>query len=201
MTAGSSDAELVAAHVAGDPQAFTELVQRYRDRMWSVAIRTLGDPDDAADALQDAFISAFRSIGSFRGQAQMTTWLHRIVVNACVDRIRKRRSHPTCPLPETGPDEPAVPRDPMADQETLLTVEAALDSLPIEQRVPIVLVDVEGYSVIETAALLGIPEGTVKSRCARGRTRLAILLGHLRNPDAIANVKPGAETVPPRKQG
>ncbi|MGH3931484.1 MAG: RNA polymerase sigma factor SigM, partial [Pseudonocardiaceae bacterium] len=160
MTAGSSDAELVAAHVAGDPRAFTELVQRYRDRMWSVAIRTLGDPEEAADALQDAFISAFRSIGSFRGQAQMTTWLHRIVVNACVDRIRKRQSYPTCPLPETGPDEPAVPRDAMADQETLLTVEAALDSLPVEQRVPIVLIDVEGYSVAEAAEQLGIAQGT-----------------------------------------
>ncbi|MGQ0776456.1 MAG: RNA polymerase sigma factor SigM [Pseudonocardiales bacterium] len=189
MTAGSSDADLIAAHVAGDPQAFSELIQRYRDRMWSVALRTLGDPDEAADALQDALISAFRSVGSFRGQAQVTTWLHRIVINACVDRIRRHQSHPTYPLPETGPDEPAVPGDAIADRDTLLTIGAALDSLPIEQRAPVVLVDVEGYSVAETAALLGVPEGTVKSRCSRGRARLAILLGHLRNPDANANVK------------
>ncbi|MGH3911994.1 MAG: RNA polymerase sigma factor SigM [Pseudonocardiaceae bacterium] len=200
MAAGSSDAELIRAHVAGNPQAFTELVQRHRDRLWAVALRTLGDPDEAADALQDALISAFRSISSFRGQAQVTTWLHRIVVNACMDRIRQRRCRATYPLPETGPDDLAVPGDAMADRDTVLTISRALDALPIEQRVPIILIDVEGYSVAETARLLGIAEGTVKSRCARGRARLAKLLGHLRNPDANANVLPGAVTVPAQRQ-
>ena len=193
--------ELVAAHVAGDAGAFPELMRRHRDRMWAVALQTLRDPEEAADAVQDALLSAFRSVGSFRGQAQVTTWLHRIVVNACIDRLRWREARPTCPLPETGPDEPAVARDAMADRDTRVTIAEALDSLPAEQRAAIVLIDVEGYSVAETAALLGVAEGTVKSRCARGRARLAVLLGHLRNPDAIANVSPVAVPTQLRKQG
>jgi len=156
--------------------------------MWAVALRTLRDPEEAADALQDAFISAFRAAANFRAESQVTTWLHRIVVNACLDRIRRRQARPTVPLPETGFNEPAVPRDSMSERETSLLVQEALGQLPEEQRAPIVLVDVEGYSVAETAQLLGIAEGTVKSRCARGRAKLAKVLGHLRNPDAIANV-------------
>ncbi|HEY3609436.1 MAG TPA: RNA polymerase sigma factor SigM [Pseudonocardiaceae bacterium] len=190
--AASTDAELIAAHAAGDPRAFAELVRRHRDRMWAVALRTLRDPEEAADALQEAFISAFRAASSFRAESQVTTWLHRIVVNACLDRIRRRQARPTVPLPETGPGEPAAAGDAMADRETRLVVADALAALPEEQRVPIVLVDVEGYSVADTARLLGIAEGTVKSRCARGRAKLAKVLGHLRNPSADANVPDGA---------
>ena len=186
--AASSDADLIAAHAAGDPTAFAELVRRHRDRMWAVALRTLRDPDEAADALQDAFISAFRAAASFRAESQVTTWLHRIVVNACLDRVRRRQARPTVPLPEAGPGEPVADGDAMADRETRLVVGEALAALPEEQRVPIVLVDVEGYSVADTAKLLGIAEGTVKSRCARGRAKLAKSLGHLRNPGADANV-------------
>ncbi|MCE6997086.1 RNA polymerase sigma factor SigM [Saccharothrix sp. S26] len=186
--AASSDADLITAHAAGDPHAFSELVRRHRDRMWAVALRTLRDPEEAADALQEAFISAFRAAASFRAESQVTTWLHRIVVNACLDRMRRRQTRPTVPLPEAGPGEPVAPRDAMAERETRLVVQAALDELPEEQRAPIVLVDVEGYSVAETAQLLGIAEGTVKSRCARGRAKLAKVLGHLRNQGADANV-------------
>lgn len=186
--AASSDADLIAAHAAGDPHAFAELVRRHRDRMWAVALRTLRDPEEAADALQDAFISAFRAAASFRAESQVTTWLHRIVVNACLDRVRRRQARPTVPLPETGPGEPVADGDDMADRETRLVVSDALAALPEEQRVPIVLVDVEGYSVSDTARMLGIAEGTVKSRCARGRAKLAKSLGHLRNPSASANV-------------
>jgi RNA polymerase sigma-70 factor (ECF subfamily) len=190
--AARSDADLIAAHAAGDPHAFGELVRRHRDRMWAVALRTLRDPEEAADALQDAFISAFRAAASFRAESQVTTWLHRIVVNACLDRIRRRAARPTVPLPDTGPFEPAADGDAMSDRETRLVVSEALAALPEEQRVPIVLVDVEGYSVADTARLLGIAEGTVKSRCARGRAKLAKSLGHLRNPSADANVPDGA---------
>lgn len=186
--AASSDADLIAAHAAGDPRAFAELVRRHRDRMWAVALRTLRDPEEAADALQEAFISAFRAAASFRAESQVTTWLHRIVVNACLDRMRRRQARPTVPLPETGPGEPVAHGDAMADRETRLVVNEALAALPEEQRVPIVLVDIEGYSVADTARMLGIAEGTVKSRCARGRAKLAKLLGHLRNPSADANV-------------
>jgi len=194
-SAEKSDGDLLAAHAGGDPQAFSELVRRHRDRMWAVALRTLRDPDEAADALQEAFISAFRAAGSFRGQSQVTTWLHRIVVNACLDRMRRRQIRPTSPLPEEGPGEPAVPRDAIADRETHLAVGEALAQLPPDQRATVVLVDVQGYSVTETAQLLGVAEGTVKSRCARGRTKLAILLGHLRNPDVVRGVPPGVVTA------
>lgn len=168
--------------------------------MWAVALRTLRDPAEAEDALQEAFISAFRAAASFRAESQVTTWLHRIVVNACLDRVRRRQTRPTVPLPEVGPGEPAAPRDAMAERETRLVVQEALAELPEEQRAPIVLVDVEGYSVAETAKLLGIAEGTVKSRCARGRAKLAKVLGHLRNPSAGANVPDDAVHVREQRQ-
>ncbi|MCZ7426589.1 RNA polymerase sigma factor SigM [Micromonospora sp. WMMA1949] len=185
---GRSDLELLRAHAAGDRDAFTELFQRHRDRLWAVALRTIGDREEAADALQDAMLSAHRAAARFRGDSAVTTWLHRIVVNACLDRIRRRQTHATVPLPDgvhtdgepgrhTGGPEPAAPA---RDHDTALVVRQALEALPAEQRAALVLVDVQGYPVAEVAAMLGVAEGTVKSRCARGRARLAVLLGHLR---------------------
>jgi RNA polymerase sigma-70 factor, ECF subfamily len=187
-----SDLELLRAHATGDQGAFEEIVRRHRDRLWAVALRTMREPEEAADALQDALISAYRAAGSFRGDSAVTTWLHRIVVNACLDRIRRRQVRPTVPLPDEGPGEPADARDRMAERDTAMAIEEALGQLPVEQRAAITLVDIEGYSVADTAAMLEVAEGTVKSRCARGRARLAILLGHLRNPDAPAPVAPGS---------
>lgn len=160
--------------MAGDPQAFTLLVQRHRDRLWAVAVRTLGDPDEAADALQEALISALRGAGSFRGEAAVTTWLHRIVVNACLDRIRRHTVRPTVPL---GDRDVAWGADPQSQVDARITVRAALTQLPEEQRDAVVLIDLEDLSVAEAARMLGVPEGTVKSRCSRGRTALAALLG------------------------
>ena len=175
------DAELLAAHVAGDPTAFTTLVRRHRDRLWAVALRTTGDPEEAADALQDALLKAHRSAATFRGDAQVTTWLHRIVVNACLDRLRRAKARPTVPLPDHDSAHPVEPDDPLGRRELAWEIERALRSLPDDQRAAVVLVDVEGYSVDETAELLGIPTGTVKSRCSRGRAKLVPLLTHLRN--------------------
>ncbi|MEO9222255.1 MAG: RNA polymerase sigma factor SigM [Mycobacteriaceae bacterium] len=175
-----SDVELVRAHAAGDPYAFTELVHRHRDRMWAVALRTTRDPEEAADALQDAFLSAHRAAARFRGDAAVTTWLHRIVVNACLDRMRRRQSRPTVPLSEESHAEPAAPGDAMAEKDLSLLVHAALLQIPADQRAAVVAVDVEGYSVSDAARALGVAEGTIKSRCARGRTKLAVLLGNLR---------------------
>ncbi|HEX5017310.1 MAG TPA: RNA polymerase sigma factor SigM [Actinomycetes bacterium] len=182
------DVDLLSAHVAGDPTAFTTLVRRHRDRLWAVALRTTGDPDEAADALQDALLSAHRSAGTFRGDAQVTTWLHRIVVNACLDRLRRAKARPTVPLPEHDSAHPIEPSDPLGRRELAWEIDRALQSLPDEQRAALVLVDVEGYSVDETAELLGIPSGTVKSRCARGRAKLVPLLEHLRNRAADDSV-------------
>jgi len=202
LDSGRSDADLIAAHVAGDRSAFGELTSRHRDRMWAVALRTLRDPEEAADAVQEACISAFRAAGRFRAESAVTTWLHRIVVNACLDRIRRRQARPTVPLPEevtSGSAELAVARDAMADRELRMDISAAMGTLQEDQRVAIVLVDVEGYPVAEAAKLLDVAEGTVKSRCARGRARLAVLLGHLRNPDGSEGVEPSnvASSSPP----
>ncbi|MDR7302029.1 RNA polymerase sigma factor SigM [Haloactinomyces albus] len=196
----SSDSDLIAAHTNGDPHAFSELFRRHRDRLWAVALRTMRDHEEAADALQDAMLSAFRNAASFRAESQVTTWLHRIVVNACLDRIRRRQARATVPLPETGSGEPASTHDAIADQDTRMLVQEALGQLSDDQRVAIVLVDVEGYPVSEAAVMLNTAEGTVKSRCARGRIKLAQLLGQLRNPSADANV-PGNAMVARRREG
>ena len=182
------DRRLLAAHVDGDTAAFGTLVERHSRRLWAVALRTLGDREEAADAVQDALLSAYRSACSYRGEARVTTWLHRIVVNACLDRVRRRAVRATVPLDDSGdvPDR----RDGLADRETALDVETALAALPLDQRLAIVLVDVHGMPVAEVAAVLGVPVGTVKSRCSRGRARLALALGHLRN-------RPAGGAVPP----
>lgn len=194
MTEQRSDADLLAAHVAGDELAFEELARRHRDRLWAVALRTTGDPEEAADALQDALISAYRRASQFRGDSAVTTWLHRIVVNASLDRLRRRGVRAAAPLPDDLDTLPgaavADPVDPIARREVQLLVTAALASLPDDQREAVLLVDVEGWSVQEAAAQLGIPEGTVKSRCFRARARLAQQLDVLRNPDAEDPVVP-----------
>jgi RNA polymerase sigma-70 factor, ECF subfamily len=176
---GRTDAELLQAHVDGDPHAFGELFRRHRDRLWAVAVRTLTDREEAADALQDALLSAHRAAARFRGDSAVTTWLHRIVVNSCLDRIRRRKAQPTVPLPEENPHRGAEVPAPAVDHDTVLVVRQALTQLPVDQRTAIVLVDLQGYSVAEVASILEVAEGTVKSRCARGRARLAVLLGHL----------------------
>ena len=198
-----SDADLLRAHVDGDPEAFAELVRRHRDRLWAVALRTVGDREEAADAVQDALLSAHRAAARFRGDSQVTTWLHRIVVNACLDRLRKRQAHPTVPLSDGSHDDSPYggpePAAPMPDHDTAMVVRAALAALPAEQRAALVLVDVQGYPVSEAAEMLGVAEGTVKSRCARGRARMAVALGHLRPGDqshASAGNRSAAGTVP-----
>ena len=187
------DRSRLAAHVAGDADAFTTLVRRHQDRLWAVALRTLGDREDAADALQDALLSAYRSAGSYRGEAKVTTWLHRVVVNACLDRIRRNKVRPTVPMPEDGG--PVDPHDALSDRETGMEIEAALATLPEEQRAALVLVDVQGLPVDDAAAILAVPSGTVKSRCARGRARLAVQLGHLRNRPVPPPVPPTSSTT------
>ncbi|MGV9773927.1 RNA polymerase sigma factor SigM [Streptosporangium sp. NPDC003464] len=184
-----SDAELLTRHIAGDPHAFSEIVKRHRDRMWAVALRTLGDPDEAADAVQDAFVSAYRKADSFRGEAAVTTWLHRIVVNACLDRMRRKSVRPVADdeLVEAAErDTPVL--DQTAEREVSMEVSAALKLLPADQRAALVLVDMMGYSVEDAAQVLEVPSGTVKSRCARGRAKLAPILAHLRNRSDLNRV-------------
>ncbi len=187
--ATQTDGELLAAHIAGDPEAFANLVRRHRDRLWAVALRTTGDPEEAADALQDALISAFRRADQYRGEAAVTTWLHRIVVNASLDRLRRRNVRATVPLPEDMDSRLPDPADPLETMGQRWAITQALAELPEDQRAAVLLVDVEGYSVEEAAGLLGCPSGTVKSRCSRGRARLAVRLASLRNPDQTPIVR------------
>lgn len=169
----ADDAALLRGHAAGDPDAFAVLVGRHRDRLWAVALRTLGEPEEAADALQDALISAMRAAGSYRGEAAVTTWLHRVVVNACLDRVRRRSARAADPL---GDRDLAALRDDHAATIERIDLHAALARLPESQRLALVLVDMEDLSVAEAADLLGVPAGTVKSRCSRGRAALAQML-------------------------
>src|SRR5688572_22492108 len=157
--------------------------------MWAVALRTLGDPDEAADAVQDAFVSAYRKAATFRGEAAVTTWLHRIVVNACLDRMRRKSVRPVADdeLIEAAERESPLP-DQTVEREVSMEVSAALKLLPADQRAALVLVDMMGYSVEDAAQVLEVPSGTVKSRCARGRAKLAPILSHLRNRSDLTRV-------------
>ncbi len=177
-----TDVELLQAHVRGQRHAFAELLRRHNDHLWQTALRTSYTREDAADSLQDALLSAHRTAANFRAEAEVRSWLHAIVVNACLDRIRRNRTRRAVSLsPETMP-EPKDTRDDIAELEMSLVIDRALFTLPEEQRTALVAVELEGRSVAETAALLGVPEGTIKSRCARGRLRLQERLEFLRDP-------------------
>jgi RNA polymerase sigma-70 factor, ECF subfamily len=172
-----SDAELLAAHVAGDRYAFAELFHRHHRQLHRLARLTTRSPEDAEDALQDAMLSAHRCAGSFRHDAAVNSWLHRIVINACLDRLRRAKGRPTTPLEDVYPV-----ADRTAQVETAIAVQQALMRLPVEQRAALVAVDMQGCSIADAARMLGVAEGTVKSRCARGRARLVQLLGYLNTP-------------------
>ncbi|MFI6344851.1 RNA polymerase sigma factor SigM [Streptomyces sp. NPDC050560] len=200
-----SDKALLARHVAGDGEAFGELVRRHRDRLWAVALRTLGDREEAADAVQDALVSAYRAAHTFRGQSAVTTWLHRITVNACLDRARKAASRRTSSVDDTERfDELIEPHEaasaPAERNDLHRELFQALRTLTAEQRAALVLVDMQGYSVAEAAKVLGVAVGTVKSRCARGRARLLPLLTHLR-PTPPGPASPGRSGSPAAPSG
>lgn len=165
--AEDDDRALMRRHAGGDPEAFGELYRRHRDRMWAVAVGVCGDREVAAEAVQDAFISAFRRADTYRGDAAVTTWLHRIVVNACIDLTRRAR-----PTSELSDDvirlAPATP-DATGRVDTRLAVHEALHGLPEAQRLALVLVDMHAVPVAEAAEILQVAPGTVKSRCSRGR--------------------------------
>ncbi len=211
-----SDADLLKRHVAGDRDAFGQLFLRHKDRLWAVALRITCDPEEAADALQDAMISAFRRAADFRGESAVTTWLHRIVVNAALDRLRRRPAQTVSwsgdpgelPVPgsRSGGDAAEVAagsaRAHAGDSvDTRLDVDAALHTLPPPQRAALVLVDMLGYPVSDAAVILGVSEGTVKSRCARGRARLVPYLAHLRGNYRQVGNRPVADGVSSEQGG
>jgi RNA polymerase sigma-70 factor (ECF subfamily) len=184
---GEDERALVAALRAGDDGAYEQLVRSHAPRMLAVARRLLGDGEDARDAVQEAFGSAFRSIGSFAGQARLSTWLHRIVVNAALMRLRTRRRKPEQPLDDLlprfesdghrrDPGGPWQPAERLERREARKLVRDAIERLPESYRTVLVLRDIEGLDTAQAAELLGVSTGVVKTRLHRARQALRTLL-------------------------
>jgi RNA polymerase sigma-70 factor (ECF subfamily) len=176
------DLILVERALTGDLDAFNDLVSCYQDQLWSLVVRMVPDPDQAADAVQEAFFSAFRNLRSFRG-GSVRSWLSRICVNAAMDAQRAKRRRPVQPYPEFEDDSWQPPSGPDDDPERLVighertrVLGEALARITSDQRAAIVLFDIEGYDYAEIADMTGVSLGTVKSRIHRGRLALRGLL-------------------------
>jgi RNA polymerase sigma-70 factor (ECF subfamily) len=177
--AAAPDAELAARLRAGEERAFEILVRRYTPRLLAVASRFLRSEEDRADAVQDAFLSAFRALGSFAGKSRLSTWLHRILVNACLTRLRAQSRAAARPLDDCLPqaDELAWRREPEAmNAETRALVRACIDQLPESYRTVLVLRDLEELDTDETAQRLGASHSVVKTRLHRARRALRTLI-------------------------
>jgi RNA polymerase sigma-70 factor (ECF subfamily) len=187
----SSERELVAALQRGDERAFTRVVQENTARMMTTARRILRNPEDAYDAVQDAFLQAFRAIGRFEGEAKLSTWLHRITVNACLLRLRHARRHPEAAIDDLLPrfdetghrtnldadgDWPADVLDQMEKHQLGKVVRDAIARLPENFRIVLTLRDIEGLSTEETSMALGIRTEAAKMRLHRARQALRTLL-------------------------
>lgn len=178
-----TDPELVAAAQQGDQAAFGALVENYQAMAYSLALRMLSDPDDAADAVQEAFLNAWRALGSFQGQSAFSTWLYRLTSNACIDLLRRNRRKAAVSMTVSDEDEDAPHETDVPDErwsperslersETHRAVHKGLAALSPEHRQVLVLRELEGLSYQEIAQVLDLEEGTVKSRIARARTAL-----------------------------
>jgi RNA polymerase sigma-70 factor (ECF subfamily) len=189
------EAAFLARLRAGEEGAFEELVRGYGPRLLAAAKRLLPSDEDARDAVQDAFLSAFRSLDRFAGDALLSTWLHRIVVNASLMKLRSRRRKPEASIEELLPKfledghqaDPAVKwkrgeDTPLEREETRALVRKSIDALPESYRTVLVLRDIEELDTEETAALLGLTVNAVKTRLHRARQALRQLLDpHLRS--------------------
>jgi len=176
------DAALIEEALGGRLDAFNNLVTRHQDHLFALVYRLVPDPDHAADAVQEAFFSAYRNLASFRG-GSVHSWLGRIAVNAAMDMQRARGRRPVQPYPEFEDESWQPPAEPEVEPESrALAAErstalaAALEELPFEQRNCILLFDVEGYDYGEIAAIMRVEVGTVKSRIHRGRLALRAAL-------------------------
>ena len=176
VAGGADDGALARRASDGDSEAFAELVRRHEGRVFSIALRMTGREEDARDAAQDAFVSAYRKLSSFRGDAAFTTWLHRVTVNATYDLLRKRSRapEPVADVPETAAA--SHEEDPAGRVAQQLEVREALALVPEEYRAVLVLRDMEDLPIEEVAEILGLPVGTVKSRCHRARVALGRIL-------------------------
>jgi RNA polymerase sigma-70 factor (ECF subfamily) len=174
---------LIQSAQRGDLDSFNRLVLAYQDLVYSQAYRLIGEDESADDATQNAFISAFHHIGSYRG-GSFRAWLLRIVTNACYDELRRRKRRPTVPLepldedgeevesPRWMIDPSELPEDRLERAELQRAIQHCLDNLPVDFRATVVMVDVQGLDYFEAAQAIGKPIGTIKSRLARARLRL-----------------------------
>lgn len=174
---------LIQAAQKGDLDSFNTLILHYQDTVFNTALRLTGDEDMAEDAAQEAFISAFRSISTFRG-GSFKAWMMRMVTNACYDEFRRRKRRPTVPLePETAEGEEnespkwladpgMTPAEQFEADEVEHAIQHCLDALPTDFRAVVVLADIQGMDYTEVAAAAQVPLGTIKSRLARARLRL-----------------------------
>jgi RNA polymerase sigma-70 factor (ECF subfamily) len=171
----AEDAVLVTAAQGGDQRALDQLLRRHYDRLYGVCRRLAGNDADAADATQEALIAIARGLHRFDGRASFSTWSYRVATNACLDELRRRGRRPAPGLPEIEAPLPAEAGAPLLDTAVVdrLDIDAALLTLPDEYRAAVVLRDQLGLDYAEIGEVLGVPPGTVRSRIARGRARLA----------------------------
>lgn len=179
-----ADLEALRRTAAGDAEAFAPLVERHQERLVRLCARMLGDPDEARDAAQEVFLKAYRSAGSYRPRGQVYTWLYRIAVNHCLNRLRRRKVVRFLQLGGAGgEDEPALPEptdeapgalDTLVARQRWGGVQRAIAALPEGQRTVLVLVKFEGLSYRETAEVLGVSVGAVESRLVRAMRRLEL---------------------------
>ena len=170
-----SDTELVELARSGDRPAFGELLRRHDDRMRGLAFRLMADRHGMDDALQEAYLKAYRGLGRFRAGSDFGGWLYRITYNACIDELRRRKRSPLAQADQTEP--PSERPGPERVVSAAETVRSALAGLPDDQRVTVVLVDGEGFDHREAARILGVAPGTVASRLHRARAALRRILG------------------------
>ena len=178
-----ADAELVTRSVRGDLSAFNQIVDRYQSQVYNVAARTLGSRVAAEDVTQETFISAYKAISGFRG-GSMRAWLLRIARNQCFDHLRSIKRRPESSLEEafedTGFVQPAsadsLPETQALTAELGRAISRAIHTLPLDQRITLLTIDVQGLSYEETAEAFGVSIGTVKSRLSRARSKVRDLL-------------------------
>ena len=197
--------EIIRSVLRGNVNDFEKLVTAYEKNVYNIALRMVGDPEDAADMTQETFIKAYRALSGFRGDSKFSSWLYRIASNVCLDFLRSRSRHPQVSLSTVDEDDRATfelpdmrqnPEEQLMKKLGMEAVRRGLEQLPEQQRQILVLRELGGLSYAELAQTLGLEEGTVKSRIFRARKRLCALLlcdGNISDGAASVSGKGGAE--------
>lgn len=178
MTTAAQDAVLLARVLSGDRDAFNQIMRNHEDRVFSVCLRIMGEREQALDATQETFLTAFRKAAQFKGNSALGTWIYRIAVNTCYDQLRKQKRRRTDPLADYHEPVDYAAEDAVEAAGLRPEIEQALAAIPEDFRAAVILCDIEGLSLPDVAQVLDVPVGTVKSRVFRGRRLLARKLGN-----------------------